>query len=244
MGLLGLVTGAADVTLGEDSESKVGLGTGAVIFALGFFDRDPERSSMLKVIGGAVVAFFFLREQKRVGTPAEAVESAAALPADNAGVSTFEKTLGIFGRAVGLEPPVGIDDKSDHAADPARGFSLGTPKNALRVAGAFRQPIAGGTFAVAAFSETFQAFASLENQSAVEVAGQVRVRILHQGLLQGDLQTTMVDGPFLRLAPGEFRELEMRLPAVRDADGRIELALYFAGYNLASITAQRSLVLA
>jgi hypothetical protein len=243
VGILGLVTGAADVTLGEDSESKIGLGTGAVIFALGMFDRDAERSSMLKVIGGAVVAFFFLREQKRVGTPVQAVEDAAALPADNAGVSAFEKALGVLGRAVGLEPEVGIEQTSERAADESKGPFLGAPKNALRVAGAWRQPLPGGNFAVAAFSNTFQAFAVLENQSASEVAGQVRVRILHQGLLQGDLQTTMVDGPAVRLAPGELRELGMRLPAVRDADGKIELALYFAGFNLASISAQRSLVL-
>lgn len=244
MVVTGLVKSAADVFLGEDKESRLGLGTGAVLFALGAFDKDQERAKVLKVLGGAVLAFFFLRETAKRGTPTAAIEGAAALPADNAGVTTVEKALGIFGRAVGLEPEPTIEDKPERAADESKGPFLGTPKNALRVAGAWRQPINGGSVPVAAFSATFQAFAVLENQSGQEVAGQVRVRILHEGLLQSETQTTMFDGPFLRLAPGEMRELDMRLPAVRDADGRIELALLFAGFNLASVSARRELVLA
>lgn len=239
-----LASGAADVVLGEDRQSKLGLGTGAVLFALGTFDRDPERAKVLKVLGAVVVAFFFLRETTKRGTPAAAVEGAAALPPGNEGISTFEQALGVFGRAVGLEPDAGIEDRPERAADESTGPFLGPPRNVLRVAGAWRQPTDGGTVPVAAFSSTFQAFAVLENQSGQEVAGQVRVRILHEGLLQGGTQTTVFDGPHLRLAPGELRELEMRLPTVRDADGKIELALLFANYNLASISAQRSLVLA
>jgi len=244
MSSTGLVKSAADVFLGDDGQSKIGIGVGAVLFAVGAFDSAPERAKVLKVMGAAVVAYFFLRETAKRGTPGSATTDAASLPAGNDGVTTTEKALGLFGRIVGLEPEPGIEHRTERAADESAGPFLGQPKNALRVAGAWRQPTQGATIKIAAFSGTFQAFAVLENQSSAEVAGQVRVRILHEGLLQREVATTMFDGPFVRLAPGELRELVMRLPTVRDADGKLELALYFAGFNLASVSAQRELVIA
>ncbi len=236
--------------LPDDREGKLGMGAGATLFALGIFDRDGQRAQVLKVAGAAVVAYFFLRDQDSQFASKAEIEKDAELPAGNAGVSLQESYNAFVGRFLGFlgvpgtRPEAGIQDKPDRAADESKGPFLGQPKNVLRIAGAWRQPIDGGTVPIATFSDTFQAFAVLENQSAQEVAGQVRVRILHQGLLQSEPETTMFDGPSLRLAPGELRELDMRLPVVRDADGKIELALLFAGYNLASITAQRSFVLA
>lgn len=248
MGALGLV-------LPDDAEGRAGLGAGAILLALGFLDKDGDRAAIFKLGGAAVLAYFTLRDRASSFASREEIKTDASLPAGNPGVSPQEKynaivgrfeqwAGGLFGIDAGTAPTVGIEHKDERAADESAGPFLGAPKNVLRVAGAWRQPLPGGTFAVAAFSSTFQAFAVVENQSNVTVAGQVRVRILHQGLLQGDMQTTLVDGPSIQLAPGELRELEMRLPAVRDADGKIELALLFNGYNLASITAQRSLVLA
>jgi hypothetical protein len=234
----------ADLLGGSSRESKAGLVLGAGLFAFGVYDHKRERGTALKLAGAGVVAAVLLREQRRIGTAGDALSDAAALPAGNAGVSTFEKALGVLGRAVGIEPEAGIEDRAERAADESAGPFLGTPKNALLVAGAWRAPQDGGTINVAAFSSTFQANAVLENQSRQEVAGQVRVRIMHEGLLQSGTQTTYFEGPYLRLAPGEMRELDMRLPTVRDADGRIGLALLFSGFNLASVTAQRSLVIA
>lgn len=228
--------------LPEDREGKLGMGVGGTLLALGVLDGNSGRGRVLKVAGAAVVAYFFLRERAATFATREEITADAALPAGNDGVSTQEKWNAVVGRVFGMEPEAGIEHATDRPA--IAGPHLGAPKNVLRVAGAWRQPTDGGSFALAAFSETFQAFAVLENQSAQEVAGEVRVRITHEGLLQSGAQQTYFDGPSVRLAPGEMRELSMRLPAVRDFDGRIELALLFANYNLATITAQRELVLA
>jgi hypothetical protein len=229
---------------GSTREAKVGTLLGGGLFLVGAFDRRADRGMVLKVAGAAVLVATLLREQRRTGTVGDALEGAAALPAGNAGVHPVEKALGVLGRAFGIEPEPGIDQVTERAADESAGPVLGQPRNALLVAGAWRQPLEGGTFNVATFSDTFQANAVVENQSDREVAGQVRVRITHEGLLQSGAQFTIFEGPSIRLAPGEMRELAMRLPTVRDADGRIGLALLFSGYNLASITAQRSLVFA
>lgn len=228
----------------DDREGKIGMATGATLFALGLFDKDGGRAQLLKVTGAAVTAYFFFRDQESQFASADQIQEDAGLPVGNAGVSIQERWNGLIGRVFNIEPEPGIEARTDTVADETKGPFLGQPKNALRIAGAWRQPTDGGIVNVATFSKTFQAFAVLENQSAMEVAGQVRVRILHKGLLESGVQTTMFEGPFLRLAPGEMRELEMRLPTVRDTDGKIELALYFAGYNLSSISAQRAFVLA
>lgn len=230
----------ADVVVGADGPAKAGMATGAALFVIGTVDDDHRRAKWIRAAGIAIAGFFFFREQRKAGGFLESVRGAAELPAGNDGISALEHALGLGGRIVGLEPDAGIEHRPDRGAE--AGPYLGTPRNALRVAGAWRQPTEGGSVPFALFSNTFEAVAVLENQNTVAVPGQVKARLLAQGLLEGTPQYHYTDGPSVRLEPGEMRELVMRLEIPRDFDGDLELALLFANYNLGTVRFSRRFV--
>lgn len=235
-----MLKAVADIIVGADSQAKAGMTAGAVLFVVGTVDENPQRARWIRAAGVALAGFYFFREQRRAGGFLDALEGAAALPAGNDGISGLEKALGLAGRAVGLEPDPGIEDRAERGAEDR--FYLGTPKNVLRVAGAWRQPVDGGEVPFALFSNTFEAHAVLENQNTVAVPGQVRARLAARGLLESETQHHLTDGPSVRLEPGESRALSMRLEIPRDFDGELELALLFANYNLATVRFSRRFV--
>lgn len=155
----------------------------------------------------------------------------------------LEKVGALVSRAAGYDVEPSIAVQRDTPADPQAGPFLGTPRNALLVAGKIRSPQSGQSVVVRLLDSTYPVDAAIENQSKVEVRGQVQARVISQGFLQGEPQITVVDGPTITLPPGGFYEVSMRLPRFRDANGTAELALLFSRYKLDGVTFKRELAL-
>jgi hypothetical protein len=150
------------------------------------------------------------------------------------GVGGAEQAFGAVSRALGFESPPHVGVREDRPADESKGPFLGTPRNALRVAGAMTQPVNGAHLDLTWGTGTIEAFASIENQASERRLGQVRARIIERN---GSTQReAYVDGPFVDLAPGEFKEITMRVPLPfsgfwLDPDSS-QVSLLFAGHTL------------
>lgn len=202
--------------------------------------KDPTARFAALAVSGSMVGFGVLSIFRKGGDFNRAVEGAAGLP-PGADVSTLEKGLGLWGRITGQEPEAGGESSPDRGA--TEGPFLGTPKNAERVAGKIRSPSDGGTFPLPLYSDTFRVEGAVENQSEEVRQGRVEARVISQGLLQGEAQTLISPGVAVRLNPGQMSAVELRIPAVRDFDGAVRIALLWNGYKVDEITATRTFAL-
>jgi hypothetical protein len=217
--------------------SKTGLllsGLGGIAIAYGRGLEDKRARDIATAAGAAVLGFGLFRLLEgpegllagAVGRFQGALASSSAV-SHGEGVSAFEKGLGLLGRATGNEPEAGITTRVDRAADESKGPFLGTPKNALLVAGKIRSPVQGGELRLPLFADTVMVDAAVENQAAEPRAGRIAVRYMDGG------EARIMQGPEVTLAPGEFREVSIRVPPAR-AGGTFEgdIALLFSNHTL------------
>lgn len=171
----------------------------------------------------------FIREGNREFW--DAVKEAASLPYGSG--SLTEQGIGLFGRFVGAEPEAGVGTSPDRGAE--EGPYLGTPRNALRVAGVIRtienQVInSSKIIQVPAFSDTVLIDAAVENQSNAVQSGTINFRALMRDASQ------TVPGPTVNLAPGELRQISARIPRSLSYLQQFDIALQFRSYTLDRVT--------
>ena len=199
-----------------------------------------DESAVWRILGFAVAGAALYQwwkkgsivEQVREATEAATYEG--SLPQDAPGVGTWEEAFGAGARIFGFEEAPKVETTPDLPAEPDKGPFLGTPRNALRVAGKVRYPANGTRIDLTWGTATIEADAAIENQAAERRLGQVRARIIER---KGDSQEErIVDGPFVDLAPGEFRDVRMRVPLAFSGYGTdpdsSQVSLLFAGYTL------------
>lgn len=171
----------------------------------------------------------------------EAATYEGSLSQEAPGVGPWEKAFGAGSRILGFEAPPKVETTTDRPAQESAGPFLGTPRNALRVAGKVRWPADGTRVNVSWGTSTIEADAALENQASERRLGQVKARIIER---KGSSQEErIVDGPYVDLAPGEFRQVRMRVPLAYSGYGTdpdsSQVSLLFAGYTLDTATFSR-----
>lgn len=132
----------------------------------------------------------------------------------------------------------GITTEKDRPAVPGR--HLGPPKNVLGISGVIRtienqDPRKPGNYELAeadrvivpAFAETVLADSAIENQSNI-----VREGIVSARMLGANSTPYTIEGPSIVLAPGEFRNISLRIPRDYSYRGRMDFALQFEKHTL------------
>lgn len=188
---------------------------------------DPSARDLGTALGAAVLGYGVWRLLRVPESAGAALKSEAALPSGAPGLTAADKVLGIFGRATDNEPPPGIEARADRGA--VEGPHLGPPKNVLLVAGKIRHPTSGGELRVPMFADSVPIDAVVENQARQTREGTVRLRYLT------DAGPQFVPGPRLTLAPGEMRQLQIRMPPLGVGNDKGDIALQFDGYTLETI---------
>lgn len=173
---------------------------------------------------------------------AEAATYEGSLPQDAPGIGGAEAAFGAVARALGFEEGPSVGDRADRPADERAGPFLGTPRNVERVAGKVRYPNPGQVLDLSWGTSTLNADGAIENQANERRLGQVRARMIETK--GSEQRESYVDGPYVDLAPGEFREITMRVEFPfsgywTDPD-RSEISLQWAGHTLDTVQFRRT----